>query len=727
MKEKNKAAISRNTIALLLCGVGLLINLVGVRIALGFHLPLFLDNIGSALAGALGGYVPGIVVGFLTNLINGIGDVTTAYYSSLTMLIAICSTYFASKGYYRKLSKLPLIIITYALIGGGLGSVLTWALYGFDFGTGISAPLALRIYNSSPLSKFWSQFCADMLIDLLDKTITVLIVALTLRLLPERIRQLFVYSGWKQRPVSLNGMEKNIEGKGRHSLRREIILLVAVATMVTALAVTAISFIHFRNASMEEQKTFARGVAQVVRESIDPEKIDKKKKKGEAVPGYTESEFVLKKLMDSSEYIEYCYVYRIEEDGCHVVFDPDTETVPGEDPGTVIPFDHAFEEFLPELLAGKPIEPVTSNETYGWLLTVYDPIYNAEGKCQAYAAVDINMDHIARDGYQFLARVSSLFLGLILMTLTIVIWLAEYRVIVPINSMAMVASHAGYENKEDRIRTVQEIEDLDIHTGDEIENLYKAIVMNTHDMAATTENMAMYIAQMQKQSQTIGRLQNGMILVLADMVESRDQNTGEHVRKTAAYTGVIMRELRREHVYEDQLTDAFIQDVIDSAPLHDVGKIQVPDAILNKPGKLTDEEFEIMKTHTTAGSEIITSAIDMVSEDDSGYLQEARNLAHYHHEKWNGKGYPDGLSGTDIPLSARIMAVADVFDALVSKRSYKDGFPFEKAMSIIKEGRGEHFDPAIVDAFVNAGDEVRQIMESHMGREETSQRNGSAD
>ena len=106
----------------------------------------------------------------------------------------------------------------------------------------------------------------------------------------------------------------------------------------------------------------------------------------------------------------------------------------------------------------------------------------------------------------------------------------------------------------------------------------------------------------------------------------------------------------------------------------------------------------------------------MVSEDDSGYLIEARNLAHYHHEKWNGSGYPDGLSGTDIPLSARIMAVADVFDALVSKRSYKDGFPFEKAMTIIEEGRGSHFDPAIVDAFMSASDEVRSIMESHMGR-----------
>jgi response regulator RpfG family c-di-GMP phosphodiesterase len=200
------------------------------------------------------------------------------------------------------------------------------------------------------------------------------------------------------------------------------------------------------------------------------------------------------------------------------------------------------------------------------------------------------------------------------------------------------------------------------------------------------------------------------------MVESRDQNTGEHVRKTAAYTGVIMRQLRKAHIYEDQLTDEYIEDVMHSAPLHDVGKIQVPDAILNKPGRLTDEEFAIMKTHTTAGSDIIQSAISMVSEDDSGYLIEARNLAHYHHEKWNGSGYPDGLSGTDIPLSARIMAVADVFDALVSKRSYKDGFPFEKAMTIIEEGRGSHFDPAIVDAFMSASDEVRSIMESHMGR-----------
>jgi HD-GYP domain-containing protein (c-di-GMP phosphodiesterase class II) len=140
-----------------------------------------------------------------------------------------------------------------------------------------------------------------------------------------------------------------------------------------------------------------------------------------------------------------------------------------------------------------------------------------------------------------------------------------------------------------------------------------------------------------------------------------------------------------------------------------VGKIQVSDVLLNKPGKLTDEEFKQMQTHTTAGGEIISHAIALVS--DAGYLAEAKNLSTYHHERWDGKGYPTGLAGDAIPLSARIMAVADVFDALVSRRSYKPGFPFEKAMDIIREESGTHFDPDVAQAFLNAEDEVRRIEE----------------
>ena len=216
--------------------------------------------------------------------------------------------------------------------------------------------------------------------------------------------------------------------------------------------------------------------------------------------------------------------------------------------------------------------------------------------------------------------------------------------------------------------------------------------------------------RMKRQSQSIDRMQNGLVLVLADLVESRDQCTGDHVQKTSDYTRIVMEQMRRDGSYTDQLTDDFMEDVVRSAPLHDIGKIRVPDAILNKPGKLTPEEFEEIKQHTTAGRDIITRAIDMVAEETSGYLNEARNLAYCHHEKWNGTGYPQGLAGEEIPLSARIMAVADVFDALVSKRSYKDEYPFETAMNIIREGSGTHFDPKVADAFVRAEDEVRRVI-----------------
>lgn len=215
--------------------------------------------------------------------------------------------------------------------------------------------------------------------------------------------------------------------------------------------------------------------------------------------------------------------------------------------------------------------------------------------------------------------------------------------------------------------------------------------------------------QYKKQNDAITKLQNGLILVLADLVESRDKCTGDHIKKTAQYVDIIANQLKKDNIYSDQLTDSFINDVVRSAPLHDIGKIQVPDAILNKPGKLSSDEFEIIKTHTTAGRDIITSAIEMVSEEDSGYLFEARNLAYCHHEKWNGSGYPQGLAGEDIPLSARIMAVADVFDALVSKRSYKEPFSFEQAMNIIKDSSGTHFDPKIVEAFVKAESKIREV------------------
>lgn len=703
-KKNNKGYI------LLLCLAGLLINYLLAHLATGLKLPLFLDNIGSALTAALGGYVPAIVVGFLTNLVNGINDITTVYYGSLTVLIAVASAWFAVRDYYnlRKPWRLLVVIVTFALIGGGLGSVLSWALYGFTFGTGISAPLAMKIYESGVLSRFWSQFAADMLIDLADKSITVVVIAVILAVMPVSLKEKFYYSGWMQNPISKEKQEEAGRKRARRiSLRSKIIIMVTLVMLIIGVAVTTISYFHYSSAAVAEQTELAWGVAHVAADAINGDRVEEFIKLGETANGYARIEERFNDLAAGTDSVQYVYAYKILEDGCQVVFDADTPDTPGSEPGEIIAFDDDFREQLPDLLAGKEIIPVESRGQYGWLLTVYEPIYDSNGVCQCYVGVDVSMDHITRNGYEFLARVISLFVGFFILVLTLAIWFAEYRIVRPINAMDIVTSEATYATEEAREKTQYHIHELEITTGDEIENLYKSVCKTTDDMVVTIENL-------EHQTEVIRKLQNGLILVLADMVESRDQNTGEHVRKTAAYTDIIMRQLKKEGIYTDQLTERFMYDVVNSAPLHDIGKIQVSDTILNKPGKLTDEEFEIMKTHTTAGAEVIAHAMKTVSGDNSGYLEEAMNLAHYHHEKWNGTGYPCGLKGEEIPLSARIMAVADVFDALVSKRSYKDGFPFEKAMAIIREGSGAHFDPNVAGALEHASEEVYQIMITRM-------------
>ena len=265
---------SQRKYLLLLCAIGLAINFLGVHLVRALRLPLYLDNVGSALVAALGGYIPGILVGFLTNIVNGIGDLTTAYYGSLTVLIAVASAWYAARDFYtfKKPWRLLAIIATFAVIGGGLGSVLTWALYGLGFGEGVSAPLAHRIYEAGRLSVFWSQFAADMAIDVLDKTITVLLVTLALRLLPAHIKEAFYFSGWQQAPLSVDDQREagRMNGKGI-SLRSKIILLVALAMIIIAAVVTGISFIHFRNASIDQQLSLASSVADVAVPASKPD------------------------------------------------------------------------------------------------------------------------------------------------------------------------------------------------------------------------------------------------------------------------------------------------------------------------------------------------------------------------------------------------------------------------------------------------------------------------
>ncbi|MBO5987636.1 MAG: HD domain-containing protein, partial [Lachnospiraceae bacterium] len=224
-------------------------------------------------------------------------------------------------------------------------------------------------------------------------------------------------------------------------------------------------------------------------------------------------------------------------------------------------------------------------------------------------------------------------------------------------------------------------------------------------------DMADQFRDIRRFSDNVLKMQDGLIVLIADMVENRDSDTGNHIQKTASYVHIILDGLKRKEYYAEQLTPQFMEYVVKSAPLHDTGKIKIPDKILNKPGKFTSEEFEIMRTHAALGKDILDKAIKTV--EGESYLSEARNMAAYHHERWDGKGYPEGLKGEEIPLSARIMAVADVFDALTSKRVYKPAFSMEVALEIIREGQGTQFDPKCVEVFLEAIPDIEAVLQKY--------------
>ena len=210
-------------------------------------------------------------------------------------------------------------------------------------------------------------------------------------------------------------------------------------------------------------------------------------------------------------------------------------------------------------------------------------------------------------------------------------------------------------------------------------------------------------AQFAANQKKVSDMQVHIISGLANLIENRDTETGEHITRTSAYVKLLAKCARKDGVYTDVISDHFIELLHTLAPLHDIGKIVVSDQILKKPGKLTPEEFEEMKKHAAVGGDVVRDVLNGIADEER--ISFASDIAMYHHEKWDGKGYPKNLKENEIPLSARIMAVADVFDALVSKRCYKEAFPLEEAFRIIQEESGTHFDPKLVDVFLRHKEE----------------------
>ncbi len=219
-------------------------------------------------------------------------------------------------------------------------------------------------------------------------------------------------------------------------------------------------------------------------------------------------------------------------------------------------------------------------------------------------------------------------------------------------------------------------------------------------------------AQLQRKTEEVSQIRDVTIMALASLAETRDNETGNHLKRTQNYIRALSIKLRDHPRFRDFLTEDNIESLYKLSPLHDIGKVGIPDAILLKQGKLTVEEFEIMKQHPLLGGNAIATAENGMSAPNR-FLHIAREIANGHHEKWDGSGYPLGLKGNDIPISARLMAVADVFDALISHRIYKRAYTHEEAVTYIVQERGTHFDPDVIDAFLEIQEEFRRIAERY--------------
>ncbi|MBQ9701157.1 MAG: HD domain-containing protein, partial [Lachnospiraceae bacterium] len=226
--------------------------------------------------------------------------------------------------------------------------------------------------------------------------------------------------------------------------------------------------------------------------------------------------------------------------------------------------------------------------------------------------------------------------------------------------------------------------------------------------ATLEERVEEQTVEIKEQAATMVELQKNTVEGMATLIQSRDGYTGEHVKSTKKYVSMIVNYMYDNNMYAGIITKSYVKKIENAATLHDVGKIKISDIILNKPGKFTEDEYEIMKTHTSHGGEIVKDILGKNADEE--LVQIATDVAKYHHEKWDGSGYPEGLKGKDIPLSARIMAVADVFDALISKRVYKEAMSIDEAFCILKQDAGSHFDPEIIDVFVD----LRPQLEEHL-------------
>lgn len=430
------------------------------------------------------------------------------------------------------------------------------------------------------------------------------------------------------------GKKKAAKMNHRH---RRLLLILTLLVMLTVVAVVLSGIFIFNRTTRDYREQILQSTSKLAAEQIDGDKVNGWFENG-LDDAYGSTARALERIINHTPFIQYLYVYQIREDGCHVVFDFDTsddeltkyDELPDVDSdsfGVVIGFDESFADYIPTLLAGGRVDMIESNDTYGWLLTQYEPVYDSEGKCVAYVGVDVSMIGI----YDYVSRY---------------IWQVALIAVIFFAGCILIGARLY----------------IDARRADELDH---------------------YIEREKRDKELIREI----IEAFAMVVDMKDSYTQGHSSRVAKYTQMLARELG----YDEETVEKYYNIAL----MHDIGKIGIPDSVLNKPGKLSDEEYALIKSHASRGYEVLKN-ISLMPEIVVG--------ARAHHERPDGKGYPQGLSGDEIPRVAQIIAVADCFDAMYSNRPYRTRMNFDKAVNIIRESSGTQLTADVVDAFLRLVD-----------------------
>lgn len=703
-----KAADTFWRILLPFAGIGINILLTFSMNHLGF--PLLLDSMGTIAVSVITGRLfTGILTAVLSNILCSFFVEEEAYFAFFNAILAIYTVWFTRKYSFKNIEKTLIFALSVIIASAAIDSTTQFALFGEDEASLITQN-ARSFSGGTNIPYFLSFSIMTLLINIIDKGFSITAAMILLSVIPKEKLTAIRNDSWKQKPLSDSEIASIRQWRQdvKHSLGTRTTMLLISTSLLMIIVMGWIGCRLYFDRAKSEKTASALNSVKFAAEMINPAQVDDFIKYGTDAPNYRETNQILYKIWKASSVLKYLYVVRIEEDGVRFIFDILDEEASNTQSyeGKLISFDKEFEPYLPDLFAGKEIQPVESKSLLGWMQSVYYPVHDAGGKCVCYVGADISLDYMTDYVGHFLFKVLIIMAGFFILIIAFALWNTSIYTSYPISAIAACVDRfaSSSEEQEKLDENVRAIRTLDIHTGDEVEKLYHAI-------CRMTLNQAEQMRDIRRLSESTEKMQDGLIITMADMVESRDSDTGAHVQKTAAYVKIIVEGLKKKGYYAQKITPKFMSDVVRSAPLHDVGKINIPDGVLNKPGKLTDEEFAIMKTHTTAGKKILENAISTVQGEN--YLKEARNMAAYHHERWDGKGYPERLHGEVIPLSARIMAVADVFDALASPRVYKPAFPLEKALAILNEGAGTQFDAKCVEVFMEALPEVKLILKKY--------------